>query len=383
MREEILCPANLPEALTLESILAERCVHHWEGPWITPNMGQAQWLARDNPETNLIAIKPETASHLASGVATALYPTALFPVKSLALSAHVSSMGNSFPNVRQEPTLWPWKECPFLQYAYSTELSSPSHGTKPPSSCPAGDLLPARLLPWAQLPSILLLTLPSPASQILATLLSQLELQWCHGREWLEEKEVTGIDFKKKKKMHCLKLENCVWFGRLFEDSSPCKAAFHILLDCSQQVREDLGYRGKQEFLQQRPSSQTIKRLLWIKENQISQVNEFSPFLWLGRCKNLGSLKSFHWYAPWPSRGSVPLCAILSPFGVHRWGWLQGLRVRWQACCWFPSWVPSGSLSGQWSWLMAMTSFVYGKATFFIHTRISTRTTPSRSRWDN
>ena len=67
MREEMLCPANLPEALTLESILAERCVHYWEGAWITPNMGQAQWLAWDNPETNLIAIKPETASHLAEG----------------------------------------------------------------------------------------------------------------------------------------------------------------------------------------------------------------------------------------------------------------------------------------------------------------------------
>ena len=289
-------------------------------------------------------------------------------------------MGNSFPNVRQEPTLWPWKWCPFLQYAYSTELFSPRHGTKSPSSCPTGDLLPARLLPWAHLPSILLLALPSPASQILATLLSQLELK-CQGRAWLEETEVTGIDLKKK--MNCLKVENCVWFGKLFEDSSPCKAAFHTLLDCSQQVREDLGYRGKQEFLQQRPSSQNIKRLLLIKENQISQVNGFSPFLWLGRCKSLGSLKSFHWYAPWPCRGSVPLCVILSPLGVHRWGWLRGLRVRRQACCWFPSWVPSGSLSRQWSWLMAMTSFVYGKATFFIHTRISTRTTPSRSRWDN
>ena len=31
-----------------------------------------------------------------------------------------------------------------------------------------------------------------------------------------------------------------------------------------------------QRFLQQKPGSQNIKRLLFIKENQTSQVNEFS-----------------------------------------------------------------------------------------------------------
>ena len=46
-------------------------------------------------------------------------------------------------------------------------------------------------------------------------------------------------------------------------------------------------------FLQQRSGSQNIKRLLLIKENQMSQVNEFSVFLHMGRCKCLGSLKSF------------------------------------------------------------------------------------------
>ena len=32
--------------------------------------------------------------------------------------------------------------------------------------------------------------------------------------------------------------------------------------------------------------------ILWIKENQIFQVKEFSTFLYMGRCKGLGSLKS-------------------------------------------------------------------------------------------
>ena len=47
------------------------------------------------------------------------------------------------------------------------------------------------------------------------------------------------------------------------------------------------------EVLQQRTGSLNIKRLLLIKESWISQVKEFSAFLFWGRCKSLGSLKSF------------------------------------------------------------------------------------------
>ena len=70
------------------------------------------------------------------------------------------------------------------------------------------------------------------------------------------------------------------------------------------------------EFLQQRPSSQNIKRLLLIKENQLSQFKEFSAFLCMERCKSLGSLKSFFWYAPQ----------------------LSGVRIS----CAFSSWVSPG-----------------------------------------
>ena len=45
--------------------------------------------------------------------------------------------------------------------------------------------------------------------------------------------------------------------------------------------------------LQQEAGSLNIKRLPLIKENQIAQVKEFSPFLCMERCKSLGSLKSF------------------------------------------------------------------------------------------
>ena len=73
------------------------------------------------------------------------------------------------------------------------------------------------------------------------------------------------------------------------------------LRDCSEEVREESGYIG---VLQQRPGSRNIKRLLLIKENQISQVNEFTAFLCLRRCKSLGSLKSFLGCAP---QGQYPV----------------------------------------------------------------------------
>ena len=51
--------------------------------------------------------------------------------------------------------------------------------------------------------------------------------------------------------------------------------------------------------------SLNVKILLLIKENQISQVKEFSAFLCMGRCKSLGSLKSFLGYAPQLSGASI------------------------------------------------------------------------------
>ena len=59
------------------------------------------------------------------------------------------------------------------------------------------------------------------------------------------------------------------------------------------------------EVLQQSAGSQNIKRLLLIKENQISQVKKFSAFLCMERCKSLGFLQSFLWYAPQLSGASI------------------------------------------------------------------------------
>ena len=52
---------------------------------------------------------------------------------------------------------------------------------------------------------------------------------------------------------------------------------------------------GYIKVLQQRAGSLNFERLLLIKENQISQVKEFSAFLCMGRGKSLGSLKLFLW----------------------------------------------------------------------------------------
>ena len=80
------------------------------------------------------------------------------------------------------------------------------------------------------------------------------------------------------------------------------------------------------------PTTTIIKRLLWIKENQTSPLKEFSTFLWMGRCKSLGSLKSLLWYAPQLSVAWILCFLILSLFRVHPQGWLP--RVTAAAVCW-------------------------------------------------
>ena len=62
--------------------------------------------------------------------------------------------------------------------------------------------------------------------------------------------------------------------------------------NCSEKVGGGSEKPGYTEVLPQRAGRLHIKRLLLIKENQITQVKAFSSFLCNGRCKGLGSLKS-------------------------------------------------------------------------------------------
>ena len=86
---------NLPGSLVLESILAERWVCQQEGPWARASTGQPRGLAKDNPETNPYSHKtwdcqPRGRAVLLGSLNLMLSATVPFPIKSLALSAHVS-----------------------------------------------------------------------------------------------------------------------------------------------------------------------------------------------------------------------------------------------------------------------------------------------------
>ena len=103
------------------------------------------------------------------------------------------------------------------------------------------------------------------------------------------------------KKMRNEKVENYALFGGLAEDLSPGDS----LSDSSEGLfrRGKGGARIYRSFCkktktnrltkQKNPGSWNMKRLLLIKENLTSQVNEYGAFLCMGGCKSLGSLKSF------------------------------------------------------------------------------------------
>ena len=95
---------------------------------------------------------------------------------------------------------------------------------------------------------------------------------------------LTSLPLSTEEKRHNPKVENYVSLN----DSVDFKPRV-ALKGCSKEVREQPGFIG---VLQQRSGSHNTKRLLIIKENQIPRINEFSAFLYMGRCKSLGSLKS-------------------------------------------------------------------------------------------
>ena len=91
-----------------------------------------------------------------------------------------------------------------------------------------------------------------------------------------------------------------------------------------------------------------IKRLSLIKENQISHIKKFSAFLYMGRCKSLGSLKVSLSYASQLSGVSIQVFS----HPELPWGSWQGLPAVW----WLldhryssPSWVPLGLTSSHWT----------------------------------
>ena len=89
----------------------------WHPSWLneacaTRKDSELEGLAKDHPETNPITIKPETVSHAAEQFSWAPLPSCSppgcpFPVKSLALSAHVSPRTIHFRVLDKSPVSGP------------------------------------------------------------------------------------------------------------------------------------------------------------------------------------------------------------------------------------------------------------------------------------
>ena len=85
--------------------------------------------------------------------------------------------------------------------------------------------------------------------------------------------------------------------------------------NCSEEVRG--AFKVIQKFYNKGQVIWTSKVFLGVRENQISQVKEFSAFLCVGRCKSLGSLKSFLSHAPQLSGASVSCIFTPEFLSVH------------------------------------------------------------------
>ena len=124
------------------------------------------------------------------------------------------------------------------------------------------------------------------------------------------------------------KVENYVLLGGHSEDFKPG--------DSISDNAEKLFQRGKwrarmyESFCNKRSGNHNIKRLLWIKENQRSQVKKFSTFPCIRRWKSLGSL-TFPLICTSLSGASILCFLILSLLGCLGGGVRQEPPARWRA----------------------------------------------------
>ena len=107
---------HLPESFSLASILAEQGVHHQEGFWVR--------MIGYRPEINPITIKPQTTSHMAEQFSWVPWPYCSppgcpFPIKSLALSAHVSPRTIHFRVLDKNPVSGPGRGPPACSRSFT------------------------------------------------------------------------------------------------------------------------------------------------------------------------------------------------------------------------------------------------------------------------
>ena len=94
----------------------------WHPSWVnkactTRKDSESKWLSKDNPETDLVTIKPATASHVTEQFSWVPLPYCSppgcpFPIKSLALSAHVSPQTIHFRVLDKSPVSGPGRGPP-------------------------------------------------------------------------------------------------------------------------------------------------------------------------------------------------------------------------------------------------------------------------------
>ena len=94
----------------------------WHPSWLnkvstTRKDSESEWLAKDNPGTNPIVIKPKNVSHVADLFSWVPLPYCSppgcpFPIKSLALLAHVSPWTIHFWVLDKSPVLGPGRDPP-------------------------------------------------------------------------------------------------------------------------------------------------------------------------------------------------------------------------------------------------------------------------------
>ena len=107
----------------------------WHPSWLnkactTRKDSESEWLAKDNPETNPITINPETASHMTELFSWVLWPSCSppgrpFPMKSLALSAHVSPLTIHFWVLDKSPVLGPGRGPPSCNWQHTGTWALP------------------------------------------------------------------------------------------------------------------------------------------------------------------------------------------------------------------------------------------------------------------
>ena len=106
--------ANLPETLTLESILAERHVHQQERLQVTKD-GPGKMTGQRQPRNSPHHHKTWDCKPRDRGVLLLLSTQTRLPNKVSFFISMCVSLDNSFPSVRWESTLRPWKGSTFLQ----------------------------------------------------------------------------------------------------------------------------------------------------------------------------------------------------------------------------------------------------------------------------